>query len=359
MLLERLRSRYGLGEAALTWFSSYLKDRKQTVVINGSKSQPHFLNCGVPQGSVIGAPAFSFYTSPLSDIISERKNNHMIYADDVQLYIDFDPLEKLSAIQRLESCVADIKSWATQNKLKFNDTKTNIIHISSRFRPCCSIPLITIGDTFVKPVPKTRNLGIIFHEHLQLKDQVSKTVSAGWSGIYKIGKLRKYLDQSSSEKLVHAFITSHLDYCNSLLAGIPDIEISRLQRLQNASARIITRSKRHDHITPVLYNLHWLPVHLRIHFKILLIMFKCSTGNAPSYLRNLIVPYAPTRRLRSATQNLFVIPKVFSRSYGERTFSFIGPYLWNALPNWVKNSSSIDSFKDNLKNHLFKQHYQS
>ena len=209
--------------------------------------------------------------------------------------------------------------------------------------------MIKIGDTFVQPVSKTKNLGIIFHEHLQLKDQVSKIISAGWFGIYKIGKLRKYLDQSSSEKLVHALITSHLDCCNSLLAGIPDTELSRLQRLQNASARIITRSKRHDHITPVLYKLHWLPVHLRIHFKILLTMFKCSKGNAPSYLRNLIVPYAPIRRLRSATQNLFVIPKVSSRSYGERTFSFIGPYLWNALPNWVRNSSSIDSFKDNLK----------
>ena len=157
--------------------------------------------------------------------------------------------------------------------------------------------------------------------NIMVKDQVGKILRSGWYGIYKIGHLRKYLDQKMSEKLVHAFITSHLDYCNGLLAGLPDTEISRLQRLQNASARVVTRAKRIEHISPVLCDLHWLPVHLRVNFKILLTMYKCSIGQAPIYLRELITPYAPTRSLRSASLNLVVQPKVNSKSYGAQFFS--------------------------------------
>ena len=359
LFLERLHSRYGLTETVVAWFSSYLKDRKQSVVIDNCTSECHTLNCGVPQGSVIGAPAFTFYTSPISDIISAHHLNHMMYADDIQIYIDFKPSETLSAIQRLEACVADVKSWATNNKLKFNDSKTEILHISSRFQTCNPTPPIKIGDLYVKPVEKARNLGVIFSKHLQMTDQIGKVIRAGWAGVHKIGRLRKYLDQPTSEKLVHAFITSHIDYCNSLLTGSPDTDVSRLQRLQNASARIITRTKRHDHISPILHNLHWLPVHLRIRFKLLLLMYKCMNGQAPSYLQEHVIPYTPTRQLRSATHNLVVQPKVLSRSYGERSFSFIGPSLWNALPNRIKNSPSVDSFKINLKSYLFQEHFQS
>ena len=125
------------------------------------------------------------------------------------------------------------------------------------------------------------HLGVIFDSHLELKDHVSKVVQSAWVGVRKVGHLRKFLNPLSSEKLVHAFITSHLDYCNSLLFGLPDKDISRLQRIQNASARIIKCTKRSDSISRLLQDLHWLPVHLRVKFKILLTMFKCVTGSAP------------------------------------------------------------------------------
>ena len=104
--------------------------------------------------------------------------------------------------------------------------------------------------------------------HLELKDHVSKVVQSAWVGVRKVGHLRKFLNPLSSEKLVHAFITSHLDYCNSLLSGLPDKDISRLQRIQNVSARIIKCAKRSDSTSRLLQDLHWLPVHLRVKFKI-------------------------------------------------------------------------------------------
>ena len=174
-------------------------------------------------------------------------------------------------------------------------------------------------------------------------------------GVRKVGHLRKFLNPLSSEKLVHAFITSHLEYCNSLLSGLPDKHISRLQRIQNASAQIIKCAKRSDSISRLLQDLHWLPVHLRVKFKILLTMYKCVNGSAPDYLCELISSYTPARRLRSLSQSLAVQPKVASKTYGERSFSFMGPFLWNSLPTWIRTLPSIPSFKKHLKTYLYKQ----
>ena len=202
---------------------------------------------------------------------------------------------------------------------------------------------------------KSRNLGVIFDSHLELKDHVSKVVQSAWVGVRKVGHLRMFLNPLSSEKLVHAFITSHLDYCNSLLSGLPDKDISRLQRIQNASARIIKCAKRSDSISRLLQDLHWLPVHLRVKFKILLTMYKCVNGSAPDYLCELISSYTPARRLRSLSQSLAVQPKVASKTYGERSFSFMGPFLWNSLPTWIRTLPSIPSLKKHLKTYLYKQ----
>ena len=99
-----------------------------------------------------------------------------------------------------------------------------------------------------------------------------------------IGRVRKYLDQTNTERLVHVFKTSRLDYCNSLLYGVPEKDLNKLQRLQNSTARLVTGTKPRDHITTVLRTLHWLPVRQRITFKILLIVYKIVNQIAPACL---------------------------------------------------------------------------
>ena len=102
-----------------------------------------------------------------------------------------------------------------------------------------------------------------------------------------------------TEILVHAFVSSRLDYCNSLLHGSPKYVPQKLQRAQNAAARLIKLSRKYDHITPHLMDLHWLPIEYRIQFKILLLTYKTLNGLAPSYLSDLLQRYAPVRNLRS------------------------------------------------------------
>ncbi len=129
------------------------------------------------------------------------------------------------------------------------------------------------------------------------------------------------LTVSDAEKLVHAFMTSRLDYCNALLAGCPASSINKLKIVQNAAARILTRSRKYDHITPILQSLHWQPIKFRISYKILLLSYKALNDLAPAYLTNLLSRYNPTRSLRSQNSGLLVVPRIAKSTKGGRTLS--------------------------------------
>ena len=171
--------------------------------------------------------------------------------------------------------------------------------------------------------------------------------------LHKIGKIRNCLDQKTTEMLVHAFVSSRLDNCNSLLYGLPDCHLNKLQRIQNSAARLVTRTTPLVHITPILRNLHWLPIKERINFKILLITYKCIHRLAPSYLHELIQEYTPARSLRSSSKSLLSPPSVCTKSYGNRSFQSSSAFLWNSLPSHVKEAQSLSQFKTLLKSHHF------
>ena len=159
----------------------------------------------------------------------------------------------------------------------------------------------------------------------------------------------------TTKSLVHAFITSKVDYCNSLLYGVPKYLLLRLQRVLNCAARIVFKSNKYDHITPLLKELHWLPIEQRIKFKILLITFKALNKQAPSYITDLLIPYKPSRSLRSSTKNLLTKPVFNLKSYGGRSFALASTVLWNDLPQSITDSQSVENFKQKLKRHLFLQ----
>ena len=164
------------------------------------------------------------------------------------------------------------------------------------------------------------------------------------SAIRSISRIRKYMSQSNLKRIVNAFAISRIDNCNSILYGLSTNEHEKLQRVQKIAARLITGSSRRDHITPVLKNLHWLPVRSRITFKILLLTYKILNGHSPSYLTSLISSYKPARSLRSSELLLLQVPKVMTATYGQRTFSYCAPKLWNSLPKCLKKVSDCNYF---------------
>ncbi len=156
------------------------------------------------------------------------------------------------------------------------------------------------------------------------------------------------------EIAIHALITTRLDYCNSLYLGISKSSIARLQLVQNAAAKFLKGQRKFDHVTPILKSLHWLPVHLRIEFKILLYVFK-SINN----LSDQLYPYNPTRNLRSGDQRLLSVPRSRLKHRGDRAFAVAGPRLWNSLPAYIRSAQSLTVFKSSLKTYFFSLAFNS
>ncbi|KAI5106855.1 hypothetical protein C0J45_2493, partial [Silurus meridionalis] len=195
----------------------------------------------------------------------------------------------------------------THNFLLLNSDKTEILLIG----PKTSIQKLQhlnlhLDGCSVTTSSMVKDLGVNLDSNLSFIyiNQVTKTA---FFHLRNISKLRNMLSISDAEKLVHAFMTSRIDYCNALLGGCPASLINKLQLVQNAAARVLTRSRKYDHITPILSSLHWLPVKFQIDykslaayitFKTLMLAYKAKNGPAPSYLRDLITSHTATRCLR-------------------------------------------------------------
>ena len=190
---------------------------------------------------------------------------------------------------------------------------------------------------------------------LTMTSHVNFVCKSSSFALHRIGKIRQFLTKDATKQLVHALVMSRIDFCNSILYGLYDVHLNKLQQIQNSAARLIERTKRRDHITPVLKKLHWLPIKSRINFKIILLTYHCLRGTAPVYLQDLVVRYTPARRLRSTNKSLLVMPSKRTKYYGSRTFKYASAELWNNLPDIVKQANSTESFKTLLKTHLFVQ----
>ena len=354
ILLKRLHHDLGVEGTALQWFTSYLSNRTQCISIAGEKSESKHLPYGVPQGSVLGPLLFSAYMSDLGQLVRGFNIEFHSYADDTQLYIAFKPDEKDITIQQLELCIAKIRSWMIENKLKLNDDKTEFLLISSPHnKKNFDSMSIHIGTETVKAANSARNLGVVMDSLLNMENHVTTVCQSCYFHLRNIGAIRRYLDSDTAAQIMHAFVTSRLDYCNSLFTGLPGYLLFRLKKIQNTAVRIITLCDKQDSITPHLKSLHWLPVPLRIDFKLLLITYKILNGLAPSYLCELLIPRNLPRELRSSSSCNFKVPRSRTTSYGDRAFSVAAPQLWNDLPPEIRDAPTLSTFKTKLKTHLF------
>ena len=260
------------------------------------------------------------------------------------------------AVTISEDCVLSIRGWFGFNFLSLNDEKTIVMFFCSAFKPMPPLPSIKVGEATIEPLSTAKNLGVTFDIHMTHAAHVKNVTAQSFHQLRQLKAVTKYLDKPSTCTLIHGFVSSRIDYCSSLLFGIPNNLLQRLQYVQNAAAHFIMQKHKYDHISEALNELHWLPVSLRIQYRILLLVFKALKGMAPKYIIDLLDIYTPARTLRSSSDHNRLVEKRFNtKHYGYWAFSIHAPRLWNALPADLRMSVNVNDFQKQLKTHLFKQ----
>ena len=365
LLLHRLERQFGLRGVVLAWFSSYLSGRCFQVYYGGGMSSVIFIVCSVPQGSVLGPRLFVLYIADLADVIHQHDVKLHAYADDSQLYMHCQRDDVAATATHLSQCVVDIGLWMAANRLQMNPAKTELLWAGTKYNVSLldgHAPTLQLGSDTVTPSNHVRVLGVIISSDLSLDQHVSKVCSAAFYRLRQLRRIRKSLDRESATTLVHAFVTSRVDYCNAVYAMSPLAIINRLQRVMNAAARVISNTGKYDRgLKTTLHDeLHWLDVAERIEYKLGVTVYRCLHGQAPRYLADHLIPAsdaAPRRRcLRSANLNRLSVPRCRLSTYGCRAFHYAGPAVWNSLPDELRNLDSFDSFARFLKTILFSRY---
>jgi hypothetical protein len=361
-LLEVLHSRFAVDGLSLTWFQSYLSDRTQTFSTVSNQSAPIKVECSVPQGSVLGPLEFISYTENICEIFDYNTVTHHLFADDKQLLKSAGINNITSVQQLLSSCISDVRDWCSSRRLQLNASKTELVWFGSR----CNLNklsntdlTVTVGTEVIQPVSVVRDLGVYLDSELTMKEHIRRITRSCFFQLRRLRQIRRSAGPEVTKRLVSALVLSRLDYCNAALAGLPQSTIQPLQRVQNTAARLISNTGRREHISPVLKELHWLPVNLRIQYKLCLLMYLIHTDQCPQYLKEIVTTTATSATrsgLRSSDSLSYHKPWIRTK-FGERAFSVAGPSAWNSLPHSLQSVTNTNGFKRQLKTHLFNSHY--
>ena len=228
-----------------------------------------------------------------------------------------------------------------------NDSKSELIIFGNNVQTCkCITSEINIEGESVQRSHMVRYLSAWLDCDLTFKTYVQMKCTMAMMNLQRIKNIRKYLTTESCAKLVVSLCMLHLDYSNSILSGLPDLTINQMQCIQNYGAKLVLGKTEYDSSTAELAELHWIPVRSHIKFKTLTLVFKCIKGDAPNYLKNILIRCQETSQtLRSSNiKDCLVIPQTVRKTFAVRSFSVVAPMLWNNLPNYIKDNNNVEEF---------------
>ena len=348
ILLSKL-SAYGIQGDAYNWFKSYLENRTQKCSVNGSLSKTCSLQCGIPQGTILGPLLFLLYINDLPNCLSNSYPR--MYADDTHLtYAD----SNMNAIQScLNEDLQNISEWLIANKLTLNMTKTEFMLIGSRQKlsTITDTPILTINGTPINQVSTTKSLGILIDSNLTWGNHIDKLAKKIASGIAAVKRVRPFVPSATLHLIYKALIQPHFDYCNVVWGNCSMKLADKLQKLQNRAARTLTFSNYDTDAAQLFERLNWENLSTQHDIQKAIMVFKSLNNLAPEYLcskfinRSMTTPYT----FRDSENKLAIpLPRT---NYLRNSFSYSGAVLWNSLPQNVRQAESLNNLKTLLKKH--------
>ncbi|KAF7238180.1 Complement C1q-like protein 3 [Varanus komodoensis] len=244
-----------------------------------------------------------------NDLCREKDRGSASLLVLLDLSVAFDTIDHGEAVAVLNLCLAEVMGWMRANKPKLNPDKTEVLLVGGLGFGEGDFDLVLNGVAL--PLKdKVRSLGVLLDPELSLEAQVTAVARSAFFQLRLIHQLRRYLEKDCLVTVTHALVTSQLDFCNLLYVGLPLKTVQILQLVQNRAARLLTGTGHCVHITPVLRQLHWLPIEVRAQFRVLVITYKALNGLGPGYLKEHLRPYVPSRPLRSVAEALLREPSM-------------------------------------------------
>ena len=353
-ILLRKLEKYGIRADEHAWFGDYLTDRQQVVAANGSLSKPKMISTGVPQGSVLGPILFLLFINDMPSCLLNAMIN--VYADDTEMHAYGSSIEEVTVL--LQADVDRIADWFRRNKLTLNLAKSVCMIFTTNTNVASKELHITVNGTRIQQVTSIRYLGIHLDSKLSWGNhttEVCKTIAP------KVGLLKRLKHMLPVESLINVYqsvVQSHIDYCLPVWGYACDVHINKVQRLQNRAARIIkVNYSREIRGIELVGQLGWFNVKERRDYCTALTVFKSINGLSPVYMNDLFTFTRDIieRNTRSAEIGDLYVPTTVKHVY-QQSIQYNGAKMWNALPQRVRNSSTLPDFKMSLKKYILDSH---
>ena len=341
IILQKL-AKYGVDQNALKWFKSYLANRLQRCNVNNHLSSTSPLNCGVPQGSIIGPLPFLIYINDLPNCLS--LGSPRMYADDTN--VTFAASDMLGLETQINTELKSINLWLKANKLSLNVAQTEFMVVSSRQKMQSlndNTINVNVEGVKINQTNHSKALGLNIDENLSWKEHIHATSKKVASSIGALKRVRPFISMHTAIKIYKGLIRPYFDYCSVVWDGLSQQLCEKLQKLQNRAARVITKSSYNTNSSFLLNSLSWDNLSVRRTKQKANLMYKCVNKLAPNYLCNMFTPRTLPFDLRDASQKLY-LPKPRT-DYLKRSFSYSGASLWNDLPEDIRTTKSLRNFK--------------
>ena len=343
ILLQKL-DHYGIRGIALEWFSSYLSGRSQFVDFNGTSSRHMNLNCGVPQGSVLGPLLFIIYTNDLPNALKFSKC--ILFANNTTIFLTSNNVDELYAMLNLD--LNTISDWFKANKLTLNISKTNYMVFTKCMVVRNSNKSLKLGDQILQQVPHTKFLGINIDEHLDWQVQINACRNKISSGIYALNSLKNILPTQQLKSIYYSLVHSHLSYGLVLWGAARKQFLHKLNILQNKALRSISRNHYRDTAQPIYEKFNIPNIQTLYQIELSKIMYLFSKGELPTPLMDL---FSTNTEIHKYNTRQRYDPHVVRRRTNFVSNSFIheSPKLWLTIPDSIKKARTMASFKKNVK----------
>ena len=267
------------------------------------------------------------------------------------MYLSFNVKDKDISITDLQQDLASIRNWCFNNSLLINPDKTKLIVFGTKqmLSRLDDFKLSLLGKELT-PCDSVRDLGVYVDSQLCYDKHVSKTVSSCVSRLCQINRVKHVFDKKTLKLVINALVFSRLFYCSSVCSNTAKKNVDKLQLVQNFAARIVANKRKHEHVTPILRLLNWLPVRDQLYFRDAVLAFKCMSGLAPVYLSDKLITRSTVSKRESETRNsqMLNIP-LFRTATGQKTFYYRTVNIWNNLNNDIKVCIDVNSFRSKLR----------